>query len=135
MENLNLSLVNSAEAAAASWCSFAPVDDASRAALFRAMTAPEYKIGDCINQEIAVRDVFVENVEMTGTETGELYNVPRVVLIDADGHSYQATSKGIFNALRRLCQIYGAPTWETPVRVRVKQVQRGERRYYTLDLA
>ena len=133
MENLNLSLVNST-AAPASWCSFAPTDEPGRAALYRAMTAPDYKLGDCINSDIWLRDVYVENVEQTDNDTGEVYSVPRVVLFDAEGKTYAATSKGVFNALRRLCMIYGAPTWENPLHVRIKQQQRGERRYYTLDM-
>ena len=54
--------------------------------------------------------------------------------IECDGHTYSATSYGIYNALRRLSAIYGLPTWEGGIPVRVKQIARGANRIFTLDV-
>ena len=135
MENLNLSLVPAAgENARPSFCSFVPETKEARAKLYRAMTNPEHKISDCINQEIALQDVFVELVDVTNTETGEVSRVPRCVLFAADGQTYAATSSGIYTALKRLAMVYGAPHWEDPIPVVIRQLQMGAKRYYTLDV-
>ena len=134
MENLNLSLVPTEGSTNPSYCSFAPESREERARLYRAMTNPDHKISDCINQEIALTDVFVEMVEMSNDETGEISRVPRCVLFAADGQTYAATSSGIYNALRRLSMVYGAPHWDDPIPVVIRQLQIGARRCYTLDV-
>ena len=136
MENLNLSLVpaEGANNPSPSYCSFAPETREDRARLYRAMTNPDHKISDCINQEIQLTDVYCEMVQMTNDETGEISQVPRCVLFAADGQTYAATSSGIYNALRRLSMVYGAPHWAEPIPVVIRQLQMGARRCYTLDV-
>lgn len=120
--------------APAPYCSFRPVDYPSKARLYRAMTNPDYKISDCINTVIRLVDVFIEWVEMVDSATGEVANVPRCVLFDADGKTYAATSRGIANSLERLAMVYGMPHWDTPISVKIRQVQNAERRFYSLDV-
>ena len=121
--------------APAPYVSFRPVTAPEKARLYRAMTNPDFKISDCINQVIRLIDVFVEWVEMTDNKTGEITTVPRCVLFDADGKTYAATSRGIANALERLSMVYGMPHWDEPISVKIRQVQAGERRFYSLDIA
>lgn len=120
--------------APAPYVSFRPVDAPAKARLYRAMTNPDYKISDCINQVIRLVDVFVEWVEMVDRSSGEVGLVPRCVLFDADGKTYAATSRGIANALERLAMVYGMPHWDTPISVKIRQVQAQERRFFTLDI-
>ena len=134
MENLNLTLTSTEEKANPSFCSFNPETREEKARLYRAMTNPNHKISDCINQEIQLVDVFVELVEMTKDETGEIARVPRCVLFAADGQTYAATSSGIYNALRRLAMVYGVPHWDEPIPVVIRQLQMGAKRFYTLDV-
>lgn len=125
----------SAANAPAPYVSFRPVTAPEKARLYRAMTNPDYRIADCINQVIRLVDVFVEWVEMVDQSTGESATVPRCVLFDADGKTYAATSRGIANSLERLAMVYGVPHWDTPISVKIRQVQAKERRFYTLDVA
>ena len=134
MENLNLTLTSSEEKSNPSFCSFNPETREEKARLYRAMTNPNHKISDCINQEIQLVDVFVELVEMANDETGEVSRVPRCVLFAADGQTYAATSSGIYNALRRLSMVYGVPHWDEPIPVVIRQLQMGAKRFYTLDV-
>ena len=121
--------------APAPFVSFRPVTAPEKARLYRAMTKPDFKIADCINQQIRLTDVFVEWVEVTDRTTGQIDTVPRCVLFDVNGKTYAATSRGIANALERLSMVYGMPHWDTPIPVVVRQVQANERRFYTLDIA
>lgn len=130
----NAIVANFANTSGALYCSFKPETDADRAILFNAMNAPDVKISDHIGQEITIRDIIVEPVEIVDDKTGEIRTSPRTILIDSDGHTYSATSYGIYNALRRLVAIFGAPTWENGVTVRVKQISRGANRIFTLEV-
>lgn len=118
------------------FCSFQPQSDDERALLFNAMNAPDVRIADHIGQVINVRDIIVEPVEIVDDKSGEIRTSPRVILIDTEGHTYSATSYGIYNALRRLCSpsLYGMPTWPNGIPVRVKQIARGANRIFTLDV-
>lgn len=120
--------------APAPYCSFRPITAPEKARLYRAMTNPDFRISDCINTVIRLVDVFVEWVEMADNSTGEIATVPRCVLFDADGKTYAATSRGIANSLERLAMVYGMPHWDTPISVKIRQVQNQERRFYTLDI-
>ena len=102
--------------------------------LYKAMSNPDKRLGDCINQVIHVKDLFMEEVEMTNEETGEITKCPRIVLIDEDGVSYQSVSFGIFNALKRVISVFGNPTWEDPIPLKVIQVTRKEKKMLSLDV-
>ena len=109
---------------------------AEKTALFRAMNNPDHRISDMINQVISVKDVFAEMIEIAHEETGELEVVPRVVLIDEEGKSYQSVSNGIFGAMKKLIAVFGAPTWETPIKIKIVQINnKKDRRILTFDIA
>ena len=118
-----------------SFCSMAVTSNEERKALYRAMNNPDKRLKDCINLTINVRDIYVETVELTNPETGELLPNQRIVLIDTDGVSYQCVSVGIFSALKKLIQLFGAPTWDDGLPVVVKQINKKDRSMLTLELA
>lgn len=116
------------------FCSFQPETNEQKAALYAAMTTPDKKIGDFINQKINAVDVFVEMVELTDNDSGEIFEMPRVVIFDKDGTTYTATSKGIYNALTRLIAVYGVPSWDPALPLVIKQITRGDRKFLTLGV-
>lgn len=117
-----------------SYASMSATTPEEKAKLFNAMNNPDKRLGDCINMKIRMKDLFVEIVNCTNTETGEITACPRIVVIDDKGIGYQCVSVGIYSALKKLIQVYGAPTWETPVTVEVKQVTKGDRKMLTLNV-
>ena len=126
-------IVNAFSASApAFFCSFAPKSDAEKVELYNAMNAPDVKLSDHIGQEINMRDVIIEPVEIQN-EDGTQTTAPRIIIIDTDGNSYHCVSTGIYNALRRLAGIFGAPTWQNGLKVKVKQLSFGSNRVFTLD--
>ena len=68
-------------------CSVKAEDAASKAIVFNAATNPDYKVKSCINKKIRVKDLYAESIEVVNEETGEIVNVPRMVLIDDEGAS------------------------------------------------
>ncbi|UWI18494.1 MAG: Single-stranded DNA-binding protein [Bacteriophage sp.] len=103
--------------------------------VYNASNNPTHKIDDYINKEIALKDVFVEIIELANENTGELEQAPRIVLIDDKGESYQCVSNGIFGSLKKLMAIFGEPTWEDSIHVVVKQVKVKRGTMLTLEVA
>lgn len=116
------------------FCSMTAKTPEEKAKLFNAMNNPDKRIGDCINMVINAKDLYVEVVNCTNEETGEVTACPRIVIIDDKGVGYQAVSVGIFSALKKVIQVFGAPTWETPVKLKVQQITKGSRKMLTLNV-
>lgn len=117
------------------YCSVVAQTDEEKALLFNATNNTAHRLSDCINMVINVKDVFVEVVNCTNQETGEVTACPRIVLINDKGEGYQCVSMGIFSALKKLFAIYGEPKdWSKPIKLEVKQVTKGERKMLTLNI-
>lgn len=116
------------------FCSMKATTDEEKAKLYNAMNNPDERLGDKINMQIKAKDLYVEVVNCTNAETGEVTPCPRIVIIDDKGKSYQCVSVGIFSALKKIIQVYGAPTWTKPITLEVKQITKGERKMLTLNV-
>lgn len=125
---LNINTINAANVGTMI-CSIKPNPDdrETSAKIYAAMNDPEFKLADFINKKIEITDYLIEIVDIANEETGEVSTVPRVVLIDKDGKSYQATSYGIANSVRNLCLSVGDAPWAPPLKLEVKQkaIKRG----------
>lgn len=117
-----------------SFCSFTAETPEDKAKLFRIMNSPEKRLSDCINETIVVKDVYCEKVQVVNKETGVVSSCPRVVLVDKDGIGYQSVSFGVFGSLKKLFQVYGVPTWEPGIPVKVKQISRDKNKILTLTV-
>ena len=117
--------------------------------IYNAMNNPTDSISDLINKEIKIKDIVMEEIELTETDdngdpifdgdTGEIIEnklvAVRTILIDDEGNSHQAVSKGIFNSIKQIINIFGAPkTWEEPLTVTVLQVKVKKGSMLTLDI-
>ena len=119
----------------AMYCSFQADSPENKAKLINAMNNPDYRVGDCINQEINLTDVFCQTVECRNEETGEVSVAPRVVLIDDKGKAYQSVSVGIYSSLKNIMFVYGDPsTWEKPVKVKITQITKGKNKMLNLKV-
>jgi len=117
-----------------SFCSMKAETDEQKAKLYNAMNNPEKRLADCINMQIKAKDLYIEVVNCTNEETGEVTACPRIVIIDDKGVSYQAVSVGIYSALKKAIMVYGAPTWVKPVTMEVKQITKGNKKMLTLNV-
>ena len=118
-----------------SFSSLVAVTDEDKADMFNAINNPDKRLADCINMTINAKDLFIEVVNCTNEETGEITACPRIVIVDDKKVSYQAVSVGIYSALKKIVQIYGSPTWEKPIKLMVKQITKGNRKMLTLNVA
>lgn len=116
------------------FCSMRTGTAKEKAALYNATSNPTHKVGDYINKTIRVKDIYVEAIELEDDETHTVVTAPRIVLVDTDGDSYQAVSKGIFNSLVRLIHTFGEPTWEEGLPLVVKQISLGKNQMLNLEI-
>lgn len=133
-EDEGFNLIADLTTAKTQFCSMVADSDEAKAKLFNAMNNPDFRIADKINMVIPAKDLYIEVVNCTNTETGEVTACPRIVIIDDKGKSYQAVSIGIYSALKKVIQVYGAPSWEKPIKLEVKQITKGERKMLTLNV-
>ena len=119
--------------------------------IYNALNNPDENVADNINMKIELVDVLLEQIEMVNdeddgievvSETGEIVEeesettvAVRTVLIDKDGKAYQAVSKGVYNSIKQIINIFGEPsTWEDPLTVEVKQVKVKRGSMLTLNI-
>lgn len=133
--DMGFDIVVDMTSAQTSFSSLKASTDEEKASLFNAINNPEKRLADCINMTIKAKDLYIEVVNCTNEETGEITACPRIVIIDEKGVSYQAVSLGIYSALKKVIQIFGTPTWKNAIALEVKQVTKGTRKMLTLNIA
>ncbi len=133
-EDEGFNIVADMTTAQTQFCSMKATTDDEKARLYNAMNNPDKRLSDCINMQIKAKDLYIEVVQCTNEETGEITPCPRIVIIDDENVSYQCVSIGIYSALKKVIQVYGAPTWKTPVKMEVKQISKGTRKMLTLNV-
>ena len=114
------------------YCTMQAVDNRAKVTLFNACSNPE-KVADYIGKQIKLMHFYVEIIQTVSEQTGEIVNVPRVVLIDEAGKGYQAVSIGMYNSLKRVVAMFGDPaTWDRPHTVEIQQVSTKTGRTFNL---
>lgn len=104
------------------YCSVTANDEESKKQLFNALETCDALLNDCVGQEIAIKDIYVEQREITNDETGEVQPKYRTILFDENGQTYATGSYGIYNVIKKIVSIYGLPTtWENPIKVKVSK--------------
>lgn len=92
--------------------------------LYNALEKCDALLNDIVGTEINIKDFYVEERIVTeDDEDGNEKSVVkyRTILFDTDGKSYATGSYGVYNALRRIVMVYGSPTWEEGVLVKVEK--------------
>lgn len=91
--------------------------------VYNALEKCDVLLNDIVGTEINVKDFYIEerHKEETDETTGEVKQIVkyRTILFDTEGKTYATGSYGVYNALRRICLVYGEPTWNEGVLVRV----------------
>lgn len=145
-QNMNLAVIHSDEDNGfiaqltndkiTAWSSLKTDSPEEKAKFYNVMNNPEKRVAQMIGKVIKVKDVFVEVIELTNSETGEVQQCPRTVLIDDKGIGYQAVSMGVFSAIKKLFDVFGTPDkWSQPIALEVQQIQKGNRNILTFKVA
>lgn len=128
----NLDLQKDITGGSAGFCSMTAEDNQSKVTLFNACSNPD-KISSMIGKQIKMIHFFVEVIQTVSEQSGEIVNVPRVVIIDEKGHGYQGVSIGLYNSVKRVVSMFGLPgTWDKPHTVEVQQIELKQGRTFNL---
>lgn len=100
----------------------------ARLALATALTTSE-PLADNIGKTINLVDYVITVVNVLNKQTGEVVEAPRLVLVDADGTAYHATSLGLLTSIRNIRLAIGDLWGERPVPVQVVR-QRGNNGFH-----
>lgn len=117
-----------------SYCSMQIESVADKVRAYNAMANTSDILAEHIGEEIPLRNVYVEAIECENVTTGAKELCPRIVLIAADGRTFQAVSRGVFGSLKQIFNIFGTPeTWDFSLVVKTRRVQT-RKGYYTHTL-
>ena len=104
---------------AQTFCSKVVEKEEEKKELFNALETCDALLNDCVGQEITIKDIYCEEKEVIDDERGELKKKYRTIIFDMNGQTYATGSYGIFNVIKKLISIYGLPTWEEGIKVKV----------------
>lgn len=100
-------------------CSFNLSTPAGRELLQKCEEEPDRPVRELVNTELLLQHVYARVVDFTNKETGEVYPILRVCLVDTDGKVHPCASDGVRDALLRIFAGHGVPPWKNGVRVRI----------------
>lgn len=114
------------------FCTMDLEDKANMVALYNSLQECDVKLNDIKGTTIEVSDVFVEKKEVAerdektdeviyDEETGEVKTKTkfRTILFGTDGKTYVSAAYGVYNSLRQIIPIFGNPSKENPIKVKV----------------
>ena len=114
------------------FCTMNLEDKENMVALYNSLQECDVKIADIKGSEIEIVDVFVEKKEVAqrdektdevlhDEETGEVLTKTRfrTILFGSDGKTYVSAAYGVYNSLRQILPIFGNPSKENPITVKV----------------
>ena len=119
------------------YSSFNSEDRAGKLKLLSAITdaAP---LNENLDKRIDLENIVLQATTLTDDETGEVSDVVRIILIDADGSAYAAISGGLLKSLQNITGIFGDPsTWSEPLPIKVTEVRSkrdAKNRFFTVKL-
>lgn len=99
--------------------------------IYNALESCDALLNDMVGKEINIKDFYIEENHREETdESGENKSTVkfRTILFDTEGKTYATGSYGIYNALRKICLVYGYPTWEDGILVKVEKKPIGNGR-------
>lgn len=93
--------------------------------VYNALEKCDTLLSDCVGKKIKIKDIYIEKRDIV-EETGEIKDKYRTILFDVDGKTYATGSYGIYNAIVKMCRIFGNPTWEEGIEVEVAKKPVGD---------
>jgi len=108
------------------FCSVVADTEESKKALFNALEECDALLNNCEGQEINIKDIYIECYDKVDEKTGEVKVKYRTIIFDVSGQTYATASYGIYNIFKKIIAIYGMPTWEEGIKVKVAKRPIGQ---------
>lgn len=115
------------------WCSIDASTQEGKMLRYAARQGKAEQCGDAIGREVVVTDLLLHGVTLV-TESGEMKDLIRAVMVLEDGTLVGTCSTGIVGCLKTACAEFGVPPWRPGLRFRVVQlVLKGSKRTFKLE--
>lgn len=109
-------------------------DFATKVATVEAMTN-SIPIKENLNKTVNVANIIVQSVSMVDTNSGDMQDQARIILLDADGTAYHAISGGLWRSVQNILGIVGHPsTWPAPLPIHIVSVKGRQGDFYTAKI-
>lgn len=107
------------------YCSVKANTREDKVKLFNALENADLRLNDCVGQEIAIKDVYVERyTKLEGEEEKVKF---RTILFGEDGKTYVTASYGVYSCISKIFRTFGTPdTWTEPLKVKVDKRNIGD---------
>ena len=111
-------------------------DRSAAVAFYNATSNPANKLKEHINEVLSLVHVSVECVEVSKEDApDDKVIAPRIVLITDDGQSFSCVSIGVYQSLKRMFALLGAPdTWTEPVKIKPALISTKKGQVLSLNL-
>lgn len=111
-------------------------DRSAAVAFYNATSNPANKLKEHVNEVLNLVHVSVECVEVSKEDApDDKVIAPRIVLITDDGQSYACVSIGVYQSLKRMFALLGAPdTWTEPVKIKPVLISTKKGQVLSLNL-
>lgn len=111
-------------------------DRSAAIAFYNATGNPANKLKEHVNEVLSLVHVSVECVEVSDENNpDDKVLAPRIVLITEDGQSYACVSIGVYQSLKRMFSLLGAPdTWTEPVKIKPVLISTKKGQVLSLNL-
>lgn len=110
-------------------------DRSAAVAFYNATSNPANKLKEHVNEVLSLVHVSVECVEVSKEAPDGKVIAPRIVLITEDGQSYACVSVGVYQSLKRMFTLLGAPdTWAEPVKIKPVLISTKKGQVLSLNL-
>lgn len=88
-----------------------------------------------LNKTINLVNVIVQSVPMLDTQSGEIKDQPRIILLDADGTAYHAISGGLWRSIQNILGIFPPPAeWPSPLALHIVSAKGRQGDFYTVKM-
>ena len=105
--------------------------------LFNAMNGGSEPVADYIGQDVTITDIVITSAEVAADpndETSEIVSKPCVHFNTIDGKHLATLSNGIIKACKNLLSVGFAPTPESPITIKFKQIKTKKGLAHSFDL-
>lgn len=134
-ETFAMQLAHAQSVEGSMWTNYVMETEDDKIKFFSAITQPDKKLSEVINVPFKLTAVYCDTAKTYDEKTGEEKVFPRCILFNDKGESYATGSICIFGDLQKLFSFVGYPTKEKPIKVVIKQEDKGSKRYYHIGLA
>ena len=105
--------------------------------LFNAMNGGSEPVADYIGQEVEITDIVITSAEVAADpndDDSEIVSKPCVHFSTTDGKHLATLSNGIIKACKNLLSVGFAPTPESPITIKFKQIKTKKGIAHSFDL-